>query len=506
MYINNANYFDTIQNFIRKILAIISIIHLSVFFNIETILGISVTWISTELYLRFILKRSNVILRPFSFIAISFLFLFMYFAPIVTLIDFNPIYNNMHLPLITFPLQLIYFSILILSFCLFNNYQNNKLTGIWKSFGFFNSISNKHLWLLAIGAWAIRLYLITNRYGEDGTNEIAGAGTLSFFATFIYAPLIIPFKNLYNIKSKYKTPQFDTPIILYIIATTLVNITSNSRNAIISIFIVLAIYFFLFFVKNKKQIKCSSKTIIWSIIILISFSFLSNLGIAMLGARSVRYGGSINNVFSTTINILTDKNKLDAIKKNIDISTKDRRSANLWDEYYCSNVFFQRLCNYKVVDSSIKYAYKRGLGDKTMLKDFSDRVTSILPGPICNALGFQKKSIMSSPMDILYSLCTNTLAQGFKVGGDVGLGISCFHYWYFIFAFIISKLLFYILDSLTYKKKNGSIISIIGLVQIYFIMFLFGVGGGLSGWIGFIYSLIIGNIIRLIYVKIVTLL
>ena len=172
----------------------------------------------------------------------------------------------------------------------------------------------------------------------------------------------------------------------------------------------------------------------------------------MLGARSVRYGGSINNVFSTTINILTDKNKLDAIKKNIDISTKDRRSANLWDEYYCSNVFFQRLCNYKVVDSSIKYAYKRGLGDKTMLKDFSDRVTSILPGPICNALGFQKKSIMSSPMDILYSLCTNTLAQGFKVGGDVGLGISCFHYWYFIFAFIISKLLFYILDSLTYKK------------------------------------------------------
>lgn len=246
MYINNANYFDTIKNFIRKILAIISIIHLSVFFNIETILGISVTWISTELYLRFILKRSNVILRPFSFIAISFLFLFMYFAPIVTLIDFNPIYNNMHLPLITFPLQLIYFSILILSFCLFNNYQNNKLTGIWKSFGFFNSISNKHLWLLAIGAWAIRLYLITNRYGEDGTNEIAGAGTLSFFATFIYAPLIIPFKNLYDIKSKYKTPQFDTPIILYIIATTLVNITSNSRNAIISIFIVLAIYFFLF--------------------------------------------------------------------------------------------------------------------------------------------------------------------------------------------------------------------------------------------------------------------
>ena len=95
MYINNANYFDTIKNFIRKILAIISIIHLSVFFNIETILGISVTWISTELYLRFILKRSNVILRPFSFIAISFLFLFMYFAPIVTLIDFNPIYNNM---------------------------------------------------------------------------------------------------------------------------------------------------------------------------------------------------------------------------------------------------------------------------------------------------------------------------------------------------------------------------------------------------------------------------
>lgn len=62
MYINNANYFDTIKNFIRKILAIISIIHLSVFFNIETILGISVTWISTELYLRFILKRSNVIL------------------------------------------------------------------------------------------------------------------------------------------------------------------------------------------------------------------------------------------------------------------------------------------------------------------------------------------------------------------------------------------------------------------------------------------------------------
>ena len=77
-----------------------------------------------------------------------------------------------------------------------------------------------------------------------------------------------------------------------------------------------------------------------------------------------------------------------------------------------------------------------------MLKDFSDRVTSILPGPICNALGFQKKSIMSSPMDILYSLCTNTLAQGFKVGGDVGLGISCFHLLVFYFRFYYIKTTF----------------------------------------------------------------
>ena len=95
----------------------------------------------------------------------------------------------MHLPLITFPLQLIYFSILILSFCLFNNYQNNKLTGIWKSFGFFNSFQISHLWLLAIGAWAIRLYLITNRYGEDGTNEIDRCWYIIIFRNFYLCTL-----------------------------------------------------------------------------------------------------------------------------------------------------------------------------------------------------------------------------------------------------------------------------------------------------------------------------
>ena len=80
MYINNANYFDTIKKFYTKNTSYY--FHYSFylyFFNIETILGISVTWISTELYLRFILKRSNVIFYVlFSFIAISFLFLIFY--------------------------------------------------------------------------------------------------------------------------------------------------------------------------------------------------------------------------------------------------------------------------------------------------------------------------------------------------------------------------------------------------------------------------------------------
>ena len=93
-----------------------------------------------------------------------------------------------------------------------------------------------------------------------------------------------------------------------------------------------------------------------------------------------------------------------------------------------------------------------------MLKDFSDRVTSILPGPICNALGFQKKSIMSSPMDILYSLCTNTLAQGFKVGGDVGLGISCFHYLVFLFSLLLYQNYFFYITRFPHLQEKKMVL------------------------------------------------
>ena len=88
----------------------------------------------------------------------------------------------------------------------------------------------------------------------------------------------------------------------------------------------------------------------------------------------------------------------------------------------------------------------------------------------------------------LYNLSTGTGLGGFKVGGDVGLGLATFGYFYFLLCFVIYWFVFYLFDAVTCFFKGNITISIFTLTAIYDTYFLkFQVGNGLISQTSYVF-------------------
>lgn len=190
---------------------------------------------------------------------------------------------------------------------------------------------------------------------------------------------------------------------------------------------------------------------------------------------------SFSELLDKSIEVFQDKESLNAYRRMM----ADQEQASVgaeWQENYVSSPFLDRLCNYRVADATIYHAQRVGYANISMLEYFGDKITTMFPGPISSFLfpEIDKSDLSYSSMDKLYFLSTRGRLGGFKVGGDVGLGLATFGYFYFLLCFIVYFLMFYILDGLS-RFANGKVkFSMFTIISIYFTYFLMlQVGGGL---------------------------
>ena len=132
-----------------------------------------------------------------------------------------------------------------------------------------------------------------------------------------------------------------------------------------------------------------------------------------------------------------------------------------WSEYYVDNIMLDRFCNLRVCDMTIDYANNLGHDNPVMHDYMSNQVLFLLPTPILNALGVKlnKYELNFTPGDLLSMESLNIgHYHGYRVAGDVGIGLFLWGYKYFIWAFFIYFAFFYFLSTNIKSSHTGLLI------------------------------------------------
>ena len=513
MFEKNQNI-KVIKTALKIILFISCIAEIIFFLELSNIVGCVVSIMSLYLYDKFVLHIEIIKQRPLSFVAITYLFLFMYLPLPVTLLDGNSMSHDMHNPILTYILQFCYFGLTVFSFEWAKHIRGNKnsrLSRIFRNIGYFNPPSVLQLWILALIGWIPEIHLLLNQYTEEGS--IMAQGTLSMLAILIYAPICILFPSLLGSREHSKSSKL--MVLFYIVLLIIIGIATNHRGSMLSPLIVAGWGYFFTLLYRKKPIRIFSVKKI--LLVIIAFLLISgpasDMAFAMLITRNERNNLSFTELLKETVDLYLNKNELDQYRKIMDLTQNNNADyselSDDWDETYVSNIFLQRVCNYRVVDASIYHAGRVGLGNKKMLEDFFSHIVCMLPQPILDILGLNlnKKDFEYSPMDYLYYLSTkaHSINSSYIVGGDVGLGLATFGILYFFILVIIYRCEFYVLDSQTFNINNGKIIPFFVIISVP--MLRFAVASGIQGHITYLFYsfplsltilLLVYNIVRFI--------
>lgn len=436
---------------------------------------------STFLYFKFVLHIEVIRRRIISFIALLYPFLFMYLPLPVTLLDGNEMSHDLQNPISTYLWQLLFFSCTLVAFCWADRWSRRS-KGIYRLLkwgGYYVVPSNRQLWVLGLLGLCFKLTIVSNQYGEEVQS---GLGTLSMFATFLYAPICILFRPLLEGTECSKKMKICVGCYIGFLAVFL--ISTNSRSQMLSPVIVWCFGYLMTMVyRRSNQLFFSFKKLLLGIVAALMVAGpVRDMGYAMVLVRSQRSGISFSKLLDESIETFMDKDLLRKAKRIEQLMNKMANGNALdWDEGYVNNLFLNRLCNYRVADATIYHANRAGYAHPAMLENFFTSLTIMFPSPIVKLLfGDIDKSLYSySPMDKLYQINTGTGLGGYRVGGDVGLGLATFGLLYFPLMIFVFTIVFMIFNSVTRFVRQTPVIPFLTIVLVYFHYFLkIQVGGG----------------------------
>lgn len=493
---------------LRLILLLVILLQMLFFGGLEVLAGCAVSFLSLLMYEFFVLRPEVLRKHPVTFLALTGLECFTYFAPIFTLLDGNSIIFKMENPYSTFSWQLLY---VLLTFCAFR--LSMKLTqalpivrNVLKKIGYFDPVSDSALWVLGIAGLVARLYLLMHQYGDEATQ---GAGTISLFLPFMMAPYCSLFRDLFDYKRKFTAKKNKIALIVYTIFLLGMAVASNSRNSIVTIIMgVLFMYLVSALVRHNEKLKglvsISRKRFIS---ILIGFVIvtgpLSDFAMAMVAVRSMRADLSAVQLVGETVDLVLDRETMDKVKQTFE--KIDDETNTDWDETYVSNVFAARLCNYLVADKTNYYAQKGDVPNPQLTDYNINRLKIIFPQPIVDFFfGHIDKSKWNfSPMDCLLASYTGHNGESFLVGGDVGLGIATFGYLFPLFQIFMYMILLSVMDQYVEVKNNVVVVPVLTLVSLYSFFYTFMVGSGiLFRFVSLFWAIPLGLLLKTTLLKI----
>lgn len=459
------DHVSSIAKSVLILLCILSLFEMVVYPETENIYGCA-TFIIGWIFLYFFVMKYRYAQKCFlPFISLFGLGICFYFMPLLmTLVEGKPLTFRFQNPYLTFNYQLLNLVMLILAFrlCLRIYRPNNVLSKLWNKIGYFTPPSDKQIWVMGfIGIFSL-VFLLTIMGTEDAEAENLGflGHLLGVTKVFAYFPILLFFKKLYSNNTFTKTEK--RPIIIYLVVLAALGLATGKRTMIFSSFVTIAMcYIVPLFSENKKFF--SRKSVVYGFIaVFLVTGPIADLAAAMALGRDNQGQTGAGKTFDNIIELYQDKEKLHTLY-NLMLARTDNGGDNLsgWSEYYVDNIMMDRFCNLRVCDMTIGYAKKLGFDNYVMHEYMGNQVLFVLPTPILQSLGIHvnKFELQYTPGDLLSMESLNLRSyHGYRVAGDVGVGLYLWGEMYFVYAFFIYFAMFFFLSSLVKTNFNSTLL------------------------------------------------
>lgn len=478
MKIRYHNNIDKVVRIFNIALILGAILEVVIFPTFENVYGCLISGISWLLIWKFVFREKYLYYYVLPTLAVfGFGLCYCVLPLVITLTEGKPLTFNFEYPYITFTNQLLNILTIILAFrlCIHIYGQKDSIPRLWDKIGLFTPPTTKQLWILgAIGVISVLYFAVTQTTETDEMREASGdmiGLLLNYLKPFAALPLCFLFPSLWNGNTVPKVK-----VLLFLLLVAVIGISTTRRSLVLEMFASIFIIWFLLYL-NKERTISGKVAIMLTIVFYLITGPIADLALAMSLNRHNING---TNTFDAVIELYQDKEAMHQMQNAALMLTDNKGNNSLgWSEYYVDNIFLDRLCNIRVLDASISYAETLGHSTKEMRDYFHQYWINQLPSVVVDYLG-EKKIVLYSPQDLMVSRRMNndSLNYGWRVGGDTGIGLSLFGYWYYIYAFIVYFLLFYFFCSIVKVTSKGLMIPppILAAMYSYFHYFDNGYG------------------------------
>ena len=379
------------------------------------------------------------------------------FPIIVTLVEGKPVSFNFQVPYLTYTNQILSVTVITVAYRIAINYYRPKcfLNKVWNKIGYMSIPSEPQIWIMGI-IGLISLLIIMSQMGQEKEFQATGnfqSILIRIMSGLSLAPICLYFKDLYGDFSHSKTRRF---VKYYIIVLMIIGLASTRRALIFnSVFTIACIYLFLMIYENRRIFSKKNAIIVVALAYLITGP-LADISMAMILNR--HFGGNASQTAGAVWKLYSDKENLHKIYQLTMAATDNDGDNSLgWSEYYVDNIFLDRFCNLRTIDATLYNAKKMGFGCNKGKEYYTEFWVKELPSPLADLFGLKKKyqgtavdhMVINNFNDDRYNL------NGFKVGGETGIGLWLFGYSYYIVSFFTYIIIFYFLCSFVNISSVG---------------------------------------------------
>lgn len=509
--INASSNIENVKKYGMIILVLFTILEIIFHFSYENLLGCALFLYAWTLLSKIVLFRKNFQKCLLPTLGITGFIFCYYFLPLIaTFLEGKPLTYNFQVPELTFFNMFLNITTVICAYklCLMRYKQGNLLERTWKRMGFFIPPTERQIWFFGIvGCFLLLLGVFTQKTMSDiddyATSTDLANVVMNLFKQYATMPICLYFTALYGYNKTVKNRKW---LIPFLILMSLIGIAATRRalifNAIASIGI---LYLFIVLYNNKKFF--SIRTIIFSFLgIFLLTGPMADLAIAMaLNRSNIDMGVK---TFNKVLELYQDKDKMEALRAAHKLITSNAGNNKMgWSEEYVDNIFLDRFCNIRVLDASVFYAGELGYNSSKMHKYFKEEIVNRLPSPIVSFIG-ETKVVHTTPADEMWNNYFNSSRKywiGYKVSGDIGVGLYTFGYMYYPFAFMIYFLVFMLLSSFT-RFVGGKLLIPVVVITTFYLRFVYfdnayGIYSSIAilmrAWIEIIVYCVIFKLVRL---------
>ena len=459
---------------LRKVLFFITIVSVALemvlFPSWDNFVGCIMMVMAHVIFVVVALKKYRILSSPFLFVAMMSMFAYRYLPVPGTLISLRPVSYGMETPIETFVSETLFFLLFAIIYYVSAHGATRRKGPIrfYKFIGLYNSSSEKSIWLLGIIGLSVRIVSYV-------TSGFYSLNLVDTFADLTYAPTVLFFPFCFR-ENPEKPVDFKKPVIwVYLIILSIVNLASNSRFEIMAPFIMIAVFYFIYLVKediNLKSVLSPKRILCGIVIVLLLLGIMQILSDAMLSVRNNKFDYSISQLV-----IMTAQNAIDSIgakKEEVEHNKVARPYSEGWTEEYIDNFALNRYGNIRVSDEIFFYSKNLSDGDRADLREsLRIQLLCLIPTPVMRFFGIEidKRDFYYSPATYLYykaGYCDYPFIFNHRViTSYLPDGLSMFGGYCLIIQSLLFLITFWFIRGLSYYDSTGNYVySLFGVLSM----------------------------------------